>query len=230
MRAAKYFDSKMLLSLEDVLFHDVVQENTRYQYCLINESMKTFYISDSVSVAGVIAKLRLIVKGAEYPLIAHQVQGLATASNMVDWVMAVFKHATRTDRVVDVMQGHGFTRQFRESPYGVNGVENIKVYRAKYVRGDLSVYFTSVNMVTNKSCMEAVKRLLNRQLGIIEAQGHAKFKRAEKAIQSYIDHTYHGEWVVQEISKENLTSLASFRKHTAELNWNEAIRFANDYK
>lgn len=230
MRAAKYFDSKMLLSLEDVLFHDIVQENTRYQYCLINESMKTFYISDSVSVAGVIAKLRLIVKGADYPLIAHQVQGLASTSNMVDWVMAVFSHGTRTDQVVDVMEGFGFARQYRENPYGVNGIENIAVYRAFCARDNISVYFTSVNKVTNKRCMEAVKRILNRHLDIISAQGRGKFAAASQAITRRIEHTHQAEWVVKEIGKENLTTLSTFRKHTAELNWNEAIRFANDYK
>ena len=230
MRASKYFDNKILLSLEDVLFQDIVQENTRYSYCLINEAMKTFYISESVAVAGVIARLRLIVKGATYPLIAHHVQGLAETSNMVDWVMAVFKPKVSMDDVVAKMKKLGYEQQFRETPYGVNGVENIRVYCATFKRGKLHVFFTSVNEPGAKVNMEPVRRVLGNHIAVIEAQARAKFKKPAAALVTIREHTHNGEWTVNEVDKDNLTTINQFRKHVAALNHNEAIRFATEYK
>lgn len=226
MRASKYFPAKKLLSIETVLFEDLVQENTRYPYCLINESMRTFYVSESVNVAGVIARLRLLVKGADYPLLAHQVQGAAAASNMVDWVLGVFGPNQNLDEIVKIMrEKHGFAQYYREAPYGANGVEMIKLYSLSHRASGFTFYFASVKGPLPNVISRAASHHLARAINYLNGLGTTHGIFAAKQLQRVKDHTYAAEWTVREVNMNVAKELQEIRLHTASLN----LKATKDY-
>lgn len=218
MRASKYFPDSQLLSLEFALFNDMVHDNTKYQYCLINESTKSFYVSESVSVASIIARLRLLVKGAEYSLLAHQVQNSAYVSQMVDWILAVFKPGQDYSAICDTMFRQGFTQYLREKPYGVNSIDNIAMYCATHDKKGFKFYFTSVKDVKPADMMRAARGYLQRAADKMANEGTPEAMRVSVEIDRIKAHSYAKEWTIKPASLGNCITLSDIRKHTASAN------------
>ncbi len=218
MRASKYFPNNELLSLEFALFTDLVQENTKYQYCLINESARCFYIGESVSVASIIARLRLLVKGAAYPLLAHQVQGSAMTSQMADWVLAVFKPGEDMVGIANIMENKGFEQYQREAPYGANSIESIQLYSATHRPRGYQFYFTSVKEPTAYSIMRNARHHMASSMNKLMADPQLEKVHTARIIKRINDHTYAKEWSVHNVPMREMSELREVRKYVSGLN------------
>lgn len=182
MRATQYFKRHQLQDLEQV----ILTENGNFTYALINESTKEYYIGATVNIAGMLARLRLIAKGAQYPVLAHQPQTVAGQTNLSSWVIAVFEDNVSLEVIQTTLRKAGMTELHKEAPYGVNDISMLRIFTARHVRNGMVVQYATVNHSPEaayryvKTNLLAVSRMLGNNI----------------RLECVVDTTYSKEWVV----------------------------------
>lgn len=217
MRALKYFDTNTLYSLEDTLFGDTSSLG-KLTYCLINEHQKVFYLAETVSVAGLIARLRLAVMKADYSVLAHFLQSSACVSQMSDWTIAIFKPNVMVGYAINQMHKFGFEQIFAADPYEVHSRDTASLVHGYNNRRNVAVYFTTINDIEDKNAMvKRAKQVLETRAKHLIAWSWNKPDNPNHAYYEKVciakDHTYADEWIFRKMPVTQVPTMAEVKEY-----------------
>lgn len=196
MRAFEYFDLSMLVSLEEALF----QERQEFNYCLIDESSRQYYVGHTVSIAGLVARLRSGVMRVDYPVLAHFLQQTARTSQMSSWVLAVLADDFDVTRIPGLMPG--FTPIVHALPFEANSKENARVYSVSQVRYGVKVHVISATSPTRGKIGDLARRRLRTERKKLESDKE-HFSEQYSAIDKVVEHGAPEDWVITEVPHQD---------------------------
>lgn len=192
MRATKYFKPTYLVGLEEALF----QNRQGFNYCLIDESSRQYYVGRTINIAGLIARLRSGVMRVEYPVLAHFLQQTAHTSQMSNWVLAVLADDFDVARIPGLLPD--FTPIVHALPFEANSKENAVVYRVNHQRYGVAVHVVSALAPTRGILVSLARKKLRTLRANLESD-KIHFDTQYKAIDKVIEHGAPEDWFFTEV-------------------------------